>query len=91
MTYPENKYPKPGMPTVNNNKFTAKSKTGWTNLSLSEKIAEEKFRAILFFNHIPYYSNILTFTNENPINTDSITDLINAVYIEMGYKSFDSY
>lgn len=91
MTYPENKYPKPGMPTVNNNKFTVKSKTGWTNLSLSEKIAEEKFRAILFFNHIPYYSNILTFTNENPINTDSITDLINAVYIEMGYKSFDSY
>lgn len=91
MIYPENKYPKPGMPSLVNNKFTAKSKVGWTNIALSEDMVEEKFMAVLFFNHIPYYSNILTFTNENPISTDDITDLINAVYIEMGYKSFDSY
>jgi hypothetical protein len=52
---------------------------------------EEKFIAILFFNHIPYLSNILTFVNTEPVKSDETTDLINAVYIELGEKSSDSY
>lgn len=59
---------------------------------LDTQIEEEKFMAVLFYNHAMYKSNIITFTNANPPVDEKTADLAGgACYIEHGTNSLPSY
>lgn len=59
--------------------------------NLDTKYTEEKYTAILFFNHSMFKSNIITFTNENPPVDEKIADQSDACRIEHGENSQPSY
>jgi hypothetical protein len=59
---------------------------------LNPELVEEKFMAVLFYNHTMYKSNIITFTNANPPVDEKTADLAGgACYIEHGENSLPSY
>lgn len=59
---------------------------------LNPELIEEKFIAVLFYNHTMYKSNIITFTNVNPPVDEKTADLAGgACYIEHGENSLPSY
>ena len=59
---------------------------------LNTEMIEEKFIAVLFYNHIMYKSNIITFTNGNPPVDEKTADLANgACRIEHSDNSQPSY
>ena len=59
---------------------------------LNTEMVEEKFIAVLFYNHAMYKSNIITFTNGNPPIDEKTADLANgACRIEHGENSQPSY
>ena len=58
---------------------------------LNLALAEEKFAAIVFYNHEMFKSNVLTFTNENPPVTPKDVDQNAALYIQHYADSQDSY
>ena len=59
---------------------------------LNTEMVEEKFIAVLFYNHTMYKSNIITFTNGNPPVDEKTADLANgACRIEHSDNSQPSY
>jgi hypothetical protein len=54
---------------------------------------EEKFMAVLFYNHEMYKSNVLTFTNSEPelIPNDALLDKRDALRIEHDVYSMEHY
>lgn len=59
---------------------------------LNTEMVEEKFIAVLFYNHTMYKSNIITFTNANPPVDEKTADLANgACRIEHSDNSQPSY
>jgi hypothetical protein len=85
-----------GLPSVNekNDYYDKKPKVddpnGYVTTELRLK-QEEKFQAVLFYNHEQFNSNIVTFAN-TVLNVESIAaDNAGAFYIEHGDKSKDSY
>ena len=61
-------------------------------VELNTEMIEEKFAAVLFYNHTMYKSNIITFINENPPIDEKTADLANgACRIEHGENSQPSY
>lgn len=69
----------------------ALSPEGILTRNLDTKYTEEKYTAILFFNHSMFKSNIITFTNENPPVDEKIADQSDACRIEHGENSQPSY
>lgn len=69
----------------------ALSPEGILTRNLDTKYIEEKYTAILFFNHSMFKSNIITFTNENPPVDEKIADQSDACRIEHGENSQPSY
>lgn len=67
------------------------SPEGILTRNLDTKYTEEKYTAILFFNHSMFKSNIITFTNENPPVDEKIADQSDACRIEHGENSQPSY
>ena len=67
------------------------SPEGILTLELDTQYVEEKYIAILFFNHNMYKSNVLTFTNANPPVDEKIADQTDACRIEHGDSSQPSY
>ena len=67
------------------------SPEGILTLELDTQYIEEKYIAILFFNHNMYKSNVLTFTNANPPVDEKIADQTDACHIEHGDNSQLSY
>jgi hypothetical protein len=49
---------------------------------------EEKYRAILIYNHEPFKSNDIVFTNDRPITKDIV---LNSITIEHSIDSHDIY
>lgn len=67
------------------------SPEGILDIELDTQYTEEKYMAVLFFNHNMYKSNILTFTNANPPVDEKIADQADACRIEHGENSQPSY
>lgn len=67
------------------------SPEGILEIELDTQYVEEKYMAVLFFNHNMYKSNILTFTNANPPVDEKIADQADACRIEHGDNSQPSY
>ena len=67
------------------------SSEGILEVELDTQYVEEKYMAVLFFNHNMYKSNILTFTNANPPVDEKIADQADACRIEHGENSQPSY
>lgn len=67
------------------------SPEGILDVELDTQYPEEKYIAVLFFNHNMYKSNILTFTNANPPVDEKIADQADACRIEHGENSQPSY
>lgn len=67
------------------------SPEGILEVELDTQYVEEKYMAVLFFNHNMYKSNILTFTNANPPVDEKIADQADACRIEHGDNSQPSY
>lgn len=67
------------------------SPEGILDVELDTQYTEEKYMAVLFFNHNMYKSNILTFTNANPPVDEKIADQADACRIEHGENSQPSY
>lgn len=83
----------PGMPDVNETGLAYKEKSSskaYITLKGDDR-KEEKIKAILIFNHIPYESNILTFENINPPSDDSISQPEDTITILHGKNSQDSF
>ena len=84
-----------GLPTPNDDKYPPKpnldDKNGYLLIDFSAKrpdIKEEKIKAIIFYNHERYESNILTFTNDD---TAAGPELTNSIQIVHGSNSQDTY
>lgn len=67
------------------------SPEGILTRDLDTQYLEEKYIALLFYNHTMYKSNILTFTNENPPVDEKTADLADACKIEHSDNSQPSY
>lgn len=67
------------------------SPEGILERNLDTQYTEEKYIAILFYNHTMYKSNIITFINENPPIDDKIVDSSDACKIEHSENSQPSY
>lgn len=59
--------------------------------NLSTEYTEEKYIALLFYNHTMYKSNIITFINQNPPIDEKIVDSSDACKIEHSDNSQPSY
>ena len=46
-----------------------------------KSLAQEYIRAVLVYNHQTFVSNVLTFTNENPVVDDATIDAVKGLYI----------
>ena len=97
MPYPADEYgdpilPKPGMP-IDYGKlyYHPTSDVGYENILLNPNVEEEKFKAILFYNHVPYHSNELIFNNIDGVLDPSMEDIVNALSIELGDKAQDTF
>lgn len=66
------------------------SNTSFTIPALSMDVSEEKYKAILFFNHNRIDSEEIVFTNNKPTAEDLNGDLNGALYIEVGAEGFKS-
>ena len=82
----------PGMPSIFTEnaevdppirKYEKHSKTTYS-VTLNTKVKEEKFKAILFFNHGRFNSNELVFENTSVLASDIDGDLTGALYIQVG-------
>ena len=83
----------PGMPAVNGAKYEKKSETQYT-AELSGDVAEVKFKAILFFNHVPHTSNEITFTNATPPedpDAESPDDFITISHGQYSQATYNQY
>lgn len=82
--------PKPGMPAVNQTTMTymPKSTQPFPAIQMDYKKEAEKFKAVLIYNHQPYFSNEITFTNEEPELDSSLT---NTISIELSDNAKDAY
>ena len=83
----------PGMPEVNETGLAYKEKSSskaYITLKGDDR-KEEKIKAILIFNHMPYESNILTFENINPPSDDSLSQPEDTITILHGKNSQDSF
>ena len=58
---------------------------------LDTELHEEKYCAIIFYNHAMYKSEPLVFTNQNPPQDGVSSDQNGALYIEHGNNSRDTY
>ena len=58
---------------------------------LDTNLSEEKYCVIIFYNHKMYKSEPLIFTNKNPPQDAAASDQSDALYIEHGDKSRDTY
>lgn len=61
------------------------------SLSLDPKVIEEKYKAVLFFNHQMYESIEVTFENTDPVVDELTVDQASALVVEHGENSQDSY
>lgn len=61
------------------------------SLSLDPKVTEEKYKAVLFFNHQMYESIEVTFENTDPVVDALTVDQASALVVEHGENSQDSY
>lgn len=87
-------YPiKPGMPDLDssNEKYTKKSEVGLTNLEMDCSLKEEKFKAVLFYNHEAFWSEELIFKNEDPISDVPPQDGLSIELGENASLSFPLY
>ncbi len=87
-------YPiKPGMPDLDssNEKYTKKSEVGLTNLKMDCSLKEEKFKAVLFYNHEAFWSEELIFKNEDPISDVPPQDGLSIELGENASLSFPLY
>ena len=82
----------PGMPNIiiEDNEYEKTSTIPYITNSLSMDVVEEKYKAILFFNHHRIDSNELVFTNNKPTSMAIAGDLNNALYIEVGVENSNS-
>lgn len=60
------------------------------DISLNSQARKEEFKAVVFFNHVKYESNVLVFENTSPID-EGIAQLSNSISIKHGIKSQESY
>lgn len=84
-----------GLPTPNDDKYppkpNANDKNGYLSIDFSTNrpdIREEKIKAIIFYNHERYESNVLTFTNDDAAAGPELT---NSIQIVHGNNSQDTY
>ena len=75
---------------IENNEYEKTSSIPYITNSLSIDAVEEKYKAILFFNHNRIDSNELVFTNNKPTSMAIAGDLNNALYIEVGAENSNS-
>lgn len=54
-------------------------------------LAYEQIKAIIIYNNKPLYSNVLTFTNENPVADSKTTEVNTALYLECQDNSSGNY
>lgn len=83
----------PGMPEVNETGLAYKEKSSskaYITLKGDDR-KEEKIKAILIFNHMPYESNILTFENISPPSDDSLSQPEDTITILHGKNSQDGF
>lgn len=64
---------------------------GYLNVYLNPKLAEEKFKVVLYYNHEKFVSNELVFTNLDPVVDDTTLDSNDAITIMHGQSSLESY
>ena len=69
-------------PNIKDNSFT---------FMANGELPIEKYRVVLFYNHEMFLSNILEFTNEDNTLSNLPADLTDAIYLEHGKNSQDSY
>jgi hypothetical protein len=60
-------------------------------LLLSGNVLNEKIKAVLFFNHEQFNSNIIEFENGNPSSSITNLDALKALYITHGEDSREVY
>lgn len=84
--------PVPGMPTVDNTGLAYEKKSSiLAEIQLDSTKVEEQVKAVLIYNHTPYESNILTFTNNNPPSESDIAQPEDTITILHGKNSQDSF
>jgi len=58
---------------------------------MNNRTQEEKYLAVLFYNHEMYQSNIITFTNSEDVPDEYLVDQRDALRIEHDVLSFEHY
>ena len=82
----------PGMPSINPDglQYAIQSDI-LANIQLNANLKEERIKAILFFNHVAYESNILTFTNDTPPSDATQPEPQDSIIINHGKNSIGSF
>lgn len=82
----------PGMPVINEgDTIYPKTSPNPYPYTTDPNLATDSVKAILFYNHIKYESNILEFKNLEPPQDTTQADIADAVYIEHSNNSEGSY
>lgn len=88
ITFENTTTPLPGMPAVEiikgERKYTKTSEVPLVISSLNTDLTEERYKAILFFNHKRINSNDLVFKNQSTTSSEVGEDINDALYIEVG-------
>ena len=83
-----------GLPIGIKNEFLPvrpEEKDNLLKISLDPELSQEKYRAVLFYNHDMFLSNVLEFTNESE-TFDNISPIItDAIHLEHGTNSQDLF
>jgi hypothetical protein len=83
----------PGMPEIDKTGLSYKAKSSskaYITLKGDDR-KEEKIKAVLIFNHVPYESNTLEFKNINPPSDDSLPQPEDTISILHDKNSQDSF
>lgn len=80
----------PGMPQVVNGKYEKRSNSPLI-VHMNHDVAKDCIKAVVFYNHVAYWSNELEFINLHPPLDTTGSDLRGALYIELSDNSADSY
>jgi hypothetical protein len=73
--------------------FVAKPRAGegLLNIYLNPNVEEEKFKVVVYYNHERFDSNELVFTNTDPVVDPTTIDINDAISINHGLYSSDTY
>ena len=82
----------PGMPSISSDGLCYNTQSDITaKIQLNENVKEERIKAILFFNHIAYESNVLTFINDTPPSDAAQPEPQDSIAINHGKNSTNSF